>query len=167
MAAELVYKTGKPAICWGYLNPECDLMEKLIPDSVQVSGSDTDDRKEEVFAGFGSGQIRVLITKPVIGCWGLNWQHCAHQTFFPSHSFEQFYQAVRRSWRFGQKNPVTIDVIASEGEQGVLKSIERKSKQAEEMFSQLVALMGNELKIDKRKDKENQMEVPQWVSTNK
>lgn len=165
LAAQLVTDTGKPAVCWGYLNPECDLIEKLVPDAVQVSGDDSDERKEEVFNAFRDGSIRVLVTKPVIGAWGLNWQHCAHQTFFPSHSFEQFYQSVRRSWRFGQKSKVTVDVIASEGERGVLESIERKAAQADKMFGQLVELMNNELKVQKRRDKENELEIPSWLST--
>jgi hypothetical protein len=164
MAAALVNNTGKPAVCWGYLNPECDLMEKLIPDAVQVFGGDSDERKEEVFNAFRDGSVRVLITKPVIGAWGLNWQHCAHQTFFPSHSFEQFYQSVRRSWRFGQKHSVTVDVIASEGECGVLASIERKAAQADTMFGQLVELMNNELKVEKRKGGESKLGVPSWVA---
>lgn len=167
LAAELVADTGKACVMWGYLNPECDLMEKLVPGAVQVSGDDTDERKEEVFNAFRDGSIRVLVTKPVIGAWGLNWQHCAHQTFFPSHSFEQFYQSVRRSWRFGQKNAVTVDVIASEGERGVLASIDRKAAQADAMFGQLVELMNNELKVLKRKDKENKLEIPSWLSTTK
>lgn len=163
LASELVADTNKPAVMWGYLNPECDLMEKLVPGAVQVSGDDTDERKEEVFNAFRDGAIRVLVTKPVIGAWGLNWQHCAHQTFFPSHSFEQFYQSVRRSWRFGQKHAVTVDVIASEGERGVLESIERKAAQADAMFGKLVELMNNELKVQKRKEAQNKMEIPSWL----
>lgn len=163
MAAELVSDTRKPAVCWGYLNSECDLMEKLLPGSVQVCGDDSDEKKEETFEAFKTGAVRVLITKPVIGAWGLNWQHCAHQTFFPSHSFEQFYQAVRRSWRFGQVNPVVVDVIASEGEKGVLASIEKKAAQADAMFGRLVDLMGNELRVEKRKDAEKEMELPSWI----
>jgi hypothetical protein len=103
------------------------------------------------------------VTKPVIGAWGLNWQHCSHQTFFPSHSFEQYYQSVRRSWRFGQKNEVVIDVIASEGERGVLASIERKSAQADQMFGQLVELMNKELKIQKKNEATKKVEVPSWL----
>lgn len=163
MAAQLVQDTGKPAVCWGYLNPECDLMEKLIDGSVQVSGSDTDERKEEVFNAFRDGSIRVLITKPVIGAWGLNWQHCAHQTFFPSHSFEQFYQAVRRSWRFGQKNKVIVDVVASEGERGVIASIERKAAQADAMFANLVDLMNDVIAPKEKRVDTNKQEIPSWL----
>jgi SNF2 family DNA or RNA helicase len=163
MAAQIANGTKEPVVSWGYLNTECDLLTKLIPDAVQISGSDSDEKKEEVFNGFRDGTVRVLVTKPVIGAWGLNWQHCNHQTFFPSHSFEQFYQCVRRSWRFGQKRPVTVDVIASEGERGVLSSIERKAAQADIMFSQLVDLMNKELKITKKAKAKNNQEIPSWL----
>jgi hypothetical protein len=79
-----------------------DLLERLIPDAAQVSGADSDEAKEEKFLAFARGELRVLVTKPKIGAWGLNFQHCAHVTTFPSHSFEQYYQGIRRCWRFGQ-----------------------------------------------------------------
>jgi hypothetical protein len=162
-AASLINNTGKPAVAWCHLNDEGDLLESLIPDAVQVEGSDSDDFKEETFEAFASGQIRVLISKPVIAGFGLNWQHCAHQTFFPSHSFEQWYQAIRRCWRFGQKNDVRIDVISSEGEAGVLANMNRKSAQAEEMFSKLVSLINDELKIEKQQQQHKQQEIPTWI----
>lgn len=142
MAAEISSSHSDPVICWCSLNAEGDLLEKLIPDAIQVSGSDSDELKEEKFSAFETGDARVIVTKPTIAGFGLNWQHCAHQTFFPSHSFEQWYQAIRRSWRFGQDRPVTIDVITSEGEQRVMASIDRKTRQAEQMFSELVSHMG-------------------------
>lgn len=163
LAASLVNGTVQPAVCWGYLCDECDLLEKLIPGAVQVKGGDSDESKEEAFAGFRDGSIRVLVTKPKIGAWGLNWQHCSHQTFFPSHSFEQLYQSIRRSWRFGQTRPVQIDMIASEGERGVLLNIERKARQAEEMFTRLVELMNHELRVAKRNDNRNELEAPSWL----
>lgn len=125
----------QPAVVWCHLNAEGDLLEKLIPGSVQVSGSDTDEAKEEAFEAFGRGAPRVLITKPVIGAWGLNWQHCAHVVTFASHSFEQHYQCVRRCWRFGQTRPVKVDVVSTEGELRVRESLARKSAQADEMFA--------------------------------
>jgi hypothetical protein len=146
-AAALVADTGKPAVCWCHLNDEGDLLEKLIPDAVQIAGKDDDDRKEEIFRAFSAGEIRVLVTKPTIAGFGVNWQHCAHQTFFPSHSFEQWYQAIRRSWRFGQKLPVTVDVIATEGEKNVLANMKRKQDAAEVMIDNLVRMMNNELKV--------------------
>lgn len=140
----------RPVVVWCNLNDEGDLLTKSIDGSIQVSGSDDDDAKEEAFEAFATGQARVMVSKPTIAGFGLNWQHCAHQTFFPSHSFEQWYQAIRRSWRFGQKNSVTVDVITSEGEANVLANLQRKAKAAEEMFSKLVEMMNNELKIEKQ-----------------
>src|SRR5579872_3655617 len=108
------------SLIWCHLNVEGDMLNEIIPDSVQVSGNDPDDAKEEKLNAFAAGKIRRLITKPKIGCWGLNFQHCAHEVTFPSHSFEQYYQAVRRCWRFGQNRPVTIDIVVSEAERGVM-----------------------------------------------
>ena len=162
-SASLICGTNKPAVAWCHLNEEGGLLTRLIPDSVEVCGSDSDDFKEETFEAFASGQIRVLVSKPVIAGFGLNWQHCAHQTFFPSHSFEQWYQAIRRCWRFGQKNDVRIDVISSEGEAGVLANMNRKAAQADEMFAKLVALINNELKIEKHNKHTTQQEIPSWL----
>jgi hypothetical protein len=162
-AAALVADTGKPAVAWCHLNEEGHLLEKLIPGAVEVEGSDSDDFKEETFEAFAAGQIRVLVSKPVIAGFGLNWQHCAHQTFFPSHSFEQWYQAIRRCWRFGQKESVRVDVISSEGEAGVLANLNRKTAQAEEMFSRLVELINNELRIEKLNLHTKEQEIPSWL----
>lgn len=155
--------TKKPAVVWCHLNEEADLLERLIPDAKQVSGGDCDDSKEEKFSAFSDGSLRVLITKPKIGAFGLNWQHCAHMTFFPSHSFEQYYQGVRRCWRFGQENPVTVDVVTSHGELGVLKNLQRKAEAADKMFTVLVREMMNELQINRSTDFPTATEVPAWL----
>lgn len=160
--AELV-ATDKPAIVWCHLNEEGSLLEKLIPDCVQVSGSDSDDRKETKLEDFANGRARVLVTKPKIGAWGLNFQHCSHVTFFPSHSFEQYYQAVRRCWRFGQKNAVKVDIVTTEGERGVMRNLQRKADQADEMFSRLVSEMNNAQAVVKSQRGTKQMEVPAWL----
>lgn len=163
-AAALVADTGQPAVIWCHLNPEGDLLERLIPDAVQVSGRDSDDEKEAKFLGFAAGQVRVLICKPVIGAWGLNWQHCAHVVTFPSHSFEQFYQAIRRCWRFGQARPVTVDIVLTEGETAILKNLWRKQQQAERMFAELVAHMRDELVIQRVDRTPRRVEVPSWLT---
>jgi hypothetical protein len=163
MTAELVNGTGKPALVWCHLNVEGDQLEKIIPDSEQISGKDSDDEKERKFLGFISGDIRVLVTKPKIGAWGLNLQHCSHITFFPSHSYEQYYQGVRRCWRFGQKNPVKVDIISTEGERDVLKNLQRKAEQADNMFSSLVSEMNNILKINRTTNYDMKEEVPEWL----
>lgn len=161
--ADLVNRTTKPAVAWCHLNPEGDRLAKLIPDAVQISGSDPDERKEEIFEAFAAGEVRVLITKPKIAGFGLNWQHCSHQTFFPSHSFEQWYQAIRRCLRFGQTRPVTVDVVTSEGEAGVLANMQRKSVAAEAMFANLVELMNDPMRIERTNPFPTPEEIPSWL----
>jgi hypothetical protein len=163
MAAELVNDTGQPAVCWCHLNDEGNLLAKMIPDSVQVSGSDTLEEKEERLLAFSHGQTRVLVIKPKIGAWGLNWQHCAHMAFFPSHSFEQYYQAVRRSWRFGQERPVVVDIVTTEGGAKVLENLQRKAEQADRMFSSLVRHMADELAIKRVDGFTKEEEIPSWL----
>jgi SNF2 family DNA or RNA helicase len=90
----------------------------------------------------------------------MNWQHCAHMTFFPSHSFEQYYQATRRCWRFGQKNPVKVDIVTTEGEAGVTANLQRKAENADKMFAQLVATMSDAKKLEKSENYDNRMELP-------
>lgn len=161
--ASLVNNTGQPALVWCHMNEEGDTLESLIPDAVQVSGKDSDDRKEDRLGAFAQGRARVLITKPKIGAWGLNFQHCNHVTFFPSHSFEQYYQAVRRCWRFGQKRAVKVDIVTTEGERGVMRNLQRKADQADDMFSRLVAEMNNALAIERANNMTKKVQVPSWL----
>jgi hypothetical protein len=145
------------------LNAEGDLLTKLIDGAVQVSGSDDPDRKEEALHAFSAGEVRVLVTKPIIGAWGLNWQHCNRMSFFPSHSYEQYYQAVRRSWRFGQTRPVLVDIVTTEGGSNALKNLTRKAAQADRMFEALVAHMLDALAIDRSTSFTQETEVPAWA----
>ncbi len=161
--AGLVVDTGAPAMVWCHLNDEGDLLERLIPDAVQVSGADSDDEKEEKLLAFADGKVRVLVTKPKIGAWGLNCQHCAHVATFPSHSFEQFYQLVRRCYRFGQKREVMVDIVASEGERGVLSNMQRKARAAEAMFERLVAHMNDSLRVERSLRFAEQERAPAWL----
>lgn len=164
-SAALVADTGNPALVWCHMNDEGNLLERLIPGAVQVSGADSDEAKEDKFLAFARGQSRVLVTKPKIGAWGLNFQHCAHITFFPSHSFEQYYQGVRRCWRFGQHRPVVVDVVTTEGEAGVLKNQQRKAEAADRMFARLVQHMGEVLHIERSIQFTHKEEFPSWLST--
>jgi hypothetical protein len=161
--AELVSGTGEPALVWCHLNDEGDRLAEMIKDGAQVSGDDRDEVKEERFLAFADGSLRCLITKPKIGAWGLNFQHCSHITFFPSHSFEQYYQGVRRCWRFGQKRPVRVDIVTTEGERGVMRNLQRKAKAANEMFSRLVEHMNQSLAIGRAARGINAVEVPAWL----
>lgn len=165
--AALVNDTKRPALVWCHLNDEGNRLAELIPDSVQVSGADSDDAKEERLLAFARGEIRVLVTKPKIGAWGLNFQHCSHVTFFPSHSFEQYYQGVRRCWRFGQTRPVVVDVVTTEGEREVLANLQRKATAADRMFSALVGEMNRATSIKNVIAFTKKVEVPPWLlSTN-
>ena len=161
--AEAVNSKPDKSLVWCHMNEEGDTLDKMIPDAVQISGKDSDAKKEEAFIGFADGDIRVLITKPKIGAMGLNFQSCHHITFFPSHSFEQYYQAVRRCYRFGQKNPVTVDIFTTEGELGVLKNLQRKAAQADIMFSHLVDEMNRAVGIERETTITNKMEIPSWL----
>ena len=160
--AELV-NHDQPALVWCHLDEEADTLERMIPGAVQVSGKNRDEVKEERFLAFSDKQIRVLITKPKIGALGLNFQHCAHVTYFPSHSYESYYQAVRRCWRFGQKNEVRVDVIHTEGQRKVLENLNRKADQAQAMFANLVAEMNNAMSIKRINEHTKRIEVPSWL----
>lgn len=162
--AEIISGVNGPSVAWCHLNDEGDLLEKMIPGAVQVSGKDSDDRKEEILDAFSKGEIDVLVTKPKIASFGMNWQHCSHTTFFPSHSFEQYYQSVRRFWRFGQKNPVTVDIVTTQGGEKVLQNLQRKSKAAEEMFESLVKYMNDSMGIDKRRQFTKTVKIPSFLN---
>jgi hypothetical protein len=151
------------ALVWCQYNPEGDLLEKIIPDAVQIAGSDSPEKKEEAFWNFANGQIRVLVTKPKIGAFGLNFQNCNHMTFFPSHSYEQYYQGVRRCWRFGQTRPVKVDIVTTRGEFRVMRNLARKAAQADKMFDILTKLVNQAKDVKTIETFKKQMEVPAWI----
>lgn len=142
VAGIVAQKPNDQWLIWCDLNKESDALKHAIPDSVEVRGSDSIESKEAALIGFSSGLIRVLITKPSIAGHGMNWQNCANMVFTGlSDSYEQYYQAVRRCWRFGQKRPVNVHVVTCETEGSVKQNIERKERQASEMFDQIVSHM--------------------------
>lgn len=161
--AALVAGRKDQSLIWCHLNEEGDLLEKIIPGAVQIEGQDSDEFKEEAFLAFANGQIKRLVTKPKIGAFGLNLQNCNHETFFPSHSWEQYYQGVRRCWRFGQKSEVLIDIVTTEGEKSVLQNLQRKAAQADRMFSALVREMNNVLHLDRTVNFTESEAIPQWL----
>jgi hypothetical protein len=152
------------AVAWCHLNAEGDLLEQMIDGAVQVSGSDDPDAKEEKLTAFTRGEIRVLVIKPKIGAWGLNWQHCHRMTYFAGHSFESHYQAVRRCWRFGQQHPVTVDLITTPGGSRALTSLQRKGAQADRMFGALVAHMNDAMSVQRTEVYATRTEVPSWAT---
>jgi DNA modification methylase len=145
-AAQLVTGNDEQWIVWCDLNAESEALTRAIPDAVEVRGSDTAEHKETALLDFAAGRIRVLVSKPSICGWGMNWQNCARMVFVGlSDSFEQQYQAIRRCWRFGQTRPVEVHVVTAETEGAVVANITRKEKQATEMMESIVTHMNHEL----------------------
>lgn len=143
-AADLVNGNARPWVVWCNLNSEGEALRKAIPYSVEVAGSDSDDVKEAKLAAFARGETRVLITKPSICGWGMNWQHCADTCFVGlNDSFEQVFQAVRRFWRFGQSKPVNVHFVASEIEGAVVANLRRKEADAARMVASMVEHMAD------------------------
>lgn len=161
LVADLV-KDSELAIVWCHLNDEGDRLEKVVPGAVQVKGSQSLEQKEELILAFLDGQIPKLITKAKIAGLGLNMQHCSHVVTFVDHSYEKFYQAIRRCWRFGQKNPVRLDVIATEGEINVKKNMDRKQALSSQMFDAIVAHMNDSKSINGKRNL-TPTEAPSWL----
>jgi len=138
MAASLVNESDEPWLVWCDLNAESELLDRLIPSAIEVQGSHKDDYKSDALIGFAEGRYTDLISKPTIAGFGMNYQHCSNMAFVGlSDSWEQIYQAVRRSWRFGQVNPVNAHVITSLAEGAVVRNIQRKDANAKAMAAEL------------------------------
>jgi len=125
------------SVYWCNRNDESTLLNKLDQDAYEIRGSMDIDKKEDILLAFIDGRIKKLITKPKMTAFGLNLQHCNHTVYFPTFSYEQYYQAIRRFWRFGQTKPVTVDLIYSDGQKRVLDSLLAKTEKANELFSKL------------------------------
>lgn len=138
--AAIVNASSEPWLVWCELNAEGDALADAIAGAVQVAGSDSDDDKCSRMVGFANGIHRVLITKPSIGGFGMNWQHCANVAFVGiTHSFEQYYQAIRRCWRYGQTKEVNVHIVSSDAEQPVVRNLNRKAADAARMADEMVA----------------------------
>ena len=162
-AAAAALADADTGVAWCHLNDESALLARLIPGAVELSGSDDPAVKEEKLEAFSRGQIQFLVTKPKLASLGLNWQHAHRMTYFPSHSYEQMYQSVRRMWRFGQTRPVEVDFITTPGGKRVLTNLQRKAVAADQMFASLIEHMNNAMRVETIVyDKE--MELPPWAS---
>jgi hypothetical protein len=133
-AAMVEEESAEPWIIWCDTDYESEALAKRIPSALELRGSMTVDRKEEILAAFADGQARAIITKPSLTGYGLNWQHCARMVFVGrTFSYEAWYQAVRRCWRFGQKRPVDVHLIVAEGEDQIGRVIDRKANDHQQM----------------------------------
>ena len=128
---------NKTSVYWVNRNDESKILKENDKNAVEIIGSQSIDKKEETLRAFANGEIKRIITKAKMTGMGLNWQHCNHSVFFPTYSYEQYYQAIRRFWRFGQKNDVTIDMVISDGQTRVLEALEQKTQKAIQLHKNL------------------------------
>ena len=135
------------SVYWVNLNDESGLIANLDPTATEIRGSMGIDEKEEILMAFSNGDVKKLITKTSITAFGLNWQHCNHTTYFPTYSYEQYYQAIRRFWRFGQKKPVHVDLVLSDGQTRIMESLLHKKEKAITMFESLIKQTNSDFKI--------------------
>lgn len=161
-------KSASLALChdtsvyWCNLNREAEILLSLDKNAIEVKGSMNIDKKEEILLAFSNGEIRKLVTKPKITAFGLNWQHCNHTVFFPTFSYEQYYQAIRRFWRFGQTKPVTCDIVISEGQQRLTESLTVKAAKASELFDKLNANINRSFQV-KTNPFDKQIKLPSFL----
>lgn len=142
--AASITPTDRPFVWWCNLNAESEALVKAIPGAVETRGSDSDEEKERKLSDFTEGRTRVLVTKPGVAGFGMNWQHCADTGFVGlNDSFEHVYQAERRFWRFGQTKPVTVHFISAETEGAVVANLRRKEADAERMAASMVMHMAD------------------------
>ena len=138
---------NKTSVYWVNRNEESSLIKKLDKEAVEIIGSQSIEQKEDILMNFANGKIKRIITKAKITSFGLNWQHCNHSVFFPTWSYEQYYQAIRRFWRFGQKSDVTIDVVISDGQTRVLEALQQKTQKAIELHKKLTENVNQSFEI--------------------
>lgn len=138
------------SVYWVNLNDESSFLLDIDKNAVEVKGSMDVDKKEDILLSFSNGDIRKLITKTSITAFGLNWQHCNHTTYFPTYSYEQYYQAIRRFWRFGQKRDVYVDLILSDGQLKIMESLIAKKNKAIDMFSKLNNNINQSYKVESK-----------------
>jgi hypothetical protein len=171
-AAELANNSTEQWLIWCDMNAESTMLKKSIPDAVEVTGSNKPEYKEMALLDFAAGKIRVLVTKPSIAGWGMNWQNCHNMAFVGlSDSYEQFYQAVRRCWRFGQESKVNAHIIYSEREGAVVNNIQRKESDAKAMAESMVKYMSDITKSKIKGSLNNQIPyiadtaitIPKWI----
>lgn len=153
---------GKTSVYWCNTNNESAILKSNDSEAVEIIGSQSIDKKEEILLAFANGEIKRLITKAKMTGMGLNWQHCNHSVFFPTWSYEQYYQAVRRFWRFGQTKPVTIDMVISDGQTRVFEALQQKNQKAIELHKHLTENVNRSFE-NKTKEFNKQIVKPAFI----
>lgn len=152
----------KTSVYWCNTNNESSILKSLDSQAVEIIGSQSIDKKEEILLAFANGEIKRLITKAKMTSMGLNWQHCNHTVFFPTWSYEQYYQAIRRFWRFGQKNNVVCDMVISDGQTRVIEALEQKTQKAIELHKSLTENVNRSFE-NKVKEFNKQIITPNFI----
>ncbi len=152
----------KTSVYWCNTNNESSILKQSDKEAVEIIGSQSIERKEEILLAFAKGEIKRIITKAKMTSFGLNWQHCNHSVFFPTWSYEQYYQSIRRFWRFGQKSDVTIDVVVSDGQTRVLEALQQKTQKAIELHENLTKNV-NSIFIHKTKEFNKEIIKPKFL----
>ena len=169
LKAASITPSDRPFVWWCNLNDESDMLKQFIPGAVEVRGSDKEKDKEQKLIDFSEGRIRVLITKPTICGFGMNWQHCADTGFVGlNDSFEQLYQAIRRFWRFGQTLPVNVNYVSSNIEGAVIENLKRKEADAWRMGNEMVSHMAGLTMQQLNANNYNPQQpiiIPEWLTT--
>lgn len=156
-------KDHETSVYWVNLNDEADIISRLDKSSYEVKGKMSIDEKEEILISFSKGEIKKLITKTSITAFGLNWQHCNHTVYFPTYSYEQYYQAIRRFWRFGQKRNVYVDLVLSDGQTRIMKSLMVKKNKAVTMFENLIEKSSGSFN-DEKKYFDKNISLPKFLN---
>ena len=153
--------SGKTSVYWCNTNNESSILKASDKEAVEIIGSQSIEKKEEILLAFANGEIKRIITKAKMTSMGLNWQHCNHSVFFPTWSYEQYYQAIRRFWRFGQKKDVTIDMVISDGQTRVIEALTQKTQKAIELHENLTKNVNSSF-INKVKEFDKQIIKPKF-----
>jgi hypothetical protein len=153
---------NKVSVYWCNLNSESALLKELDKDAVEIIGSMSIEKKEDILMNFANGNIDRIITKAKMTGMGLNWQHCNHSVFFPTWSYEQYYQAIRRFWRFGQTKDVTIDMVISDGQTRVMEALQHKTEKAIQLYENLTKAVNSSF-VNNVKEFDKQIVKPKFL----
>lgn len=156
---------GKTSVYWCNTNQESEYLKVLDRGASEIKGSMSIEQKEEILIAFANCEIPRIITKAKMTSFGLNWQHCNHTVFFPTWSYEQYYQALRRFWRFGQTRKVTADIVISDGQKRVIDALKQKTQKAIELHQNLTKNVNGSF-VDNQKEFTKQINLPTWLKTN-
>jgi len=154
---------GKISVYWCNTNNESRILKTLDKEAKEIIGSQSIEEKEEILKAFSDGEIKRIITKSTITGMGLNWQHCNHCTFFPTWSYEQYYQSLRRFWRFGQTRDVIVDLILSDGQKRVMQALEEKKIKAAQLYENLIKSVNKDYRKIYYKDSNKNIILPKFM----